>query len=263
MLVFCTFKEKILLNARTTSHASRILRHVSSQSPSMDTELVSCYQITKICVFDCGSRSSSGYHFPDYVCRLMICVLRPTNGHASHATSGCVRAGQSRAKITWRLPQWCVNRVICPEILSVRVITKSSSTFSAAIISSNIIQLLQLHDAIKMKSNYTWMDYNHGTKFSSIYLVKVEKRLVFHLLTCSVRKMVLMCLMQNMCLCCINLIKSHAWYHTSLTTFPNQYLPCNKKMLLNSLPKMEFYTFSKWLSDLMWLYYSGFIPIFI
>ena len=40
-------------------------------------------------------------------------------------------------------------------MLSVREITKSSSTFSATNISSNIVWLLQLHDTIRMKSNYT------------------------------------------------------------------------------------------------------------
>ena len=43
------------------------------------------------------------------------------------------------------------------------------------------------------------MKFNFGTKFSSIYLAKGEKRFFFyyHSLTCSVRKMVLICLMQN------------------------------------------------------------------
>ena len=55
--------------------------------------------------------------------------------------------------------------------LAVREITKSSSTFSATNISSNMIGLLQLHDALQMKSYF-------GTRFSSIYLAKGEKRLV-------------------------------------------------------------------------------------
>ena len=55
---------------------------------------------------------------------------------------------------------------------SVKEITKSSSTFSATNISSNIVWLRQLHDTIQTKSNF-------GTKFSSIYLAKWEKRLVF------------------------------------------------------------------------------------
>ena len=38
---------------------------------------------------------------------------------------------------------------------TVREITKSSSTFSATNISSNIVWFLQLHDTIQMKSNYT------------------------------------------------------------------------------------------------------------
>ena len=84
----------------------------------------------------------------------------------------------------------------------VREITKSSSTFSATNISSNIVWLLQLHDTIQTKSNF-------GTKFSSIYLAKWGKRLVFRLsfLTCSVRKIVLICLMQNIDMCL--LYKSH------------------------------------------------------
>ena len=58
--------------------------------------------------------------------------------------------------------------------LSVREITKSSSTFSATNISSNIIWLLQLHDTIQRIQTF-------GTKFSSIYLAKWEKRLDFRL----------------------------------------------------------------------------------
>ena len=85
--------------------------------------------------------------------------------------------------------------------LSVREITNSSSTFSATNISNNMIWLLQLHDTIQMTSNYTWLNYTHNdiairrhiriynsvpnlifaTKFSSIYLAKGEKRLVFRL----------------------------------------------------------------------------------
>ena len=58
--------------------------------------------------------------------------------------------------------------------LAVREITKSSSTFSATNISSNIVGFLQLHDTIQMKSIF-------GTRFRSIYLAKGEKRLVFRL----------------------------------------------------------------------------------
>ena len=59
-----------------------------------------------------------------------------------------------------------------------------------------------MHNTIQTKSHF-------GTKFSNIYLAKWEKRLVFdhHLLTCSVRKMVLICLMQNIDICL--LYKSH------------------------------------------------------
>ena len=75
------------------------------------------------------------------------------------------------------------------------------NTFSAANTSSNRAWLLRLHDAIQMKSNYTRINYNHdniairshimiyncvwnlifGAKFSSIYLAKGEKCLVFRL----------------------------------------------------------------------------------
>ena len=48
--------------------------------------------------------------------------------------------------------------------LAVRGITKSSSTFSATNISSNMIWFLQLHDTIKMKSNHTGSIYNHNDK---------------------------------------------------------------------------------------------------
>ena len=85
---------------------------------------------------------------------------------------------------------------------AVREIIKSSSTFSATNICSNIVWFIQLHETIQMKSNHTWINYNHdniaisshiviynfvwklifGTKFSSIYFAKGEKRLVFRLL---------------------------------------------------------------------------------
>ena len=41
--------------------------------------------------------------------------------------------------------------------LSVREITKSSSTFSATNFSSYIIELLELHDTIQIKLNYAWI----------------------------------------------------------------------------------------------------------
>ena len=44
---------------------------------------------------------------------------------------------------------------------TVREITKSSSTFSATNISSSIVCLFKRHDTIQMKSNYTWIYYNH------------------------------------------------------------------------------------------------------
>ena len=89
-------------------------------------------------------------------------------------------------------------------VSSVREITKSSSTFSATNISSNMLWLLQLHDTIQMKSNYIWIDYNHntiairnhimiynfvwnlifGTKFSSIYFEKEKKAFSFSTIIC-------------------------------------------------------------------------------
>ena len=65
------------------------------------------------------------------------------------------------------------------------------------------------------------------------------------------------------CVCWINLIKSHAWYHTSLITFPNECLPCNKKTLLNLVPKMKFCTFLISPSGFLCIYYSGFRQNFI
>ena len=89
-------------------------------------------------------------------------------------------------------------------VWTVREITKSSSTFSATNISSKIVWWLQLHDTIQMKSNYTWINYNHdniairshimiynfvwnlnfGTKFSSIYLAKGKKMFGFSTIIC-------------------------------------------------------------------------------
>ena len=85
---------------------------------------------------------------------------------------------------------------------AVREITKSRSTFSATNISSNIVWLRQLHDTIQMKSNF-------GTNIVA-FISQKKKNIWFfdyHLLTCSVRKMVLICLMQNIDMCL--LYKSH------------------------------------------------------
>ena len=151
-----------------------------------------------------------------------------------------------------------------------REITKIGSTFSATNISSNMIWLLQLHDTIQMKSNHTWINYIHNdidirrfemrynsvynlffaTKFSSIYPAKGEKNIWFfdyHLLTCSVRKMVLMCLMQNIDLCF--LYKSHQ-------------LALLVSHLINYLSKMKFYILIS-LSDFLRLYHSRFMHSFI
>ena len=102
---------------------------------------------------------------------------------------------------------------------TVREIPKSSCTFFATNISSNIVWFHQLHDTIQMKSNYIWINYNHDNiairSHIMIYnfvrnlfllpnlvtfISHKEKNVWFfdyHLLTCSVRKMVLLCLMQN------------------------------------------------------------------
>ena len=79
---------------------------------------------------------------------------------------------------------------------------KVAALFSATNISSNIVWLLQLHDTIQTKSHFC-------TKFSSTYLAN-EKNVWFfdnHLLAYSVRKMALICLMQNIDMCL--LYKSH------------------------------------------------------
>ena len=72
------------------------------------------------------------------------------------------------------------------------MITKSSSTFSVANIGSNIVWLLQLHDPIQTKSILVP---------NLVAFISQNKKNVwffdYHLLTCSVRKMVLIRLMQN------------------------------------------------------------------
>ena len=96
-----------------------------------------------------------------------------------------------------RLQPYFLHNITSPyRALTVREITRSSSTFSATNVSSNIVWFLPPHD------NFVW-NFILGTKFSSIYLTKDEKRL----LICSVRKMVLTCLMQNIDMCL--LYKSH------------------------------------------------------
>ena len=114
--------------------------------------------------------------------------------------------------------------------LADREISKSSSTFSAINISSNIVWVLQLHDTIQMKSNYTWINYKHdniairsyimiynfvwklifGSNLVALISQKEKNSWFFgyHLLTCSVRRMVLKCLMQNINMY-VFLYKSH------------------------------------------------------
>ena len=57
--------------------------------------------------------------------------------------------------------------------------------------------------------------------------------------------------------CCVNLIKSHAWYHTSLITSKWMFTVWHE-MLLNLVSKMKFYTFSISISESLWQYYIGF-----
>ena len=81
----------------------------------------------------------------------------------------------------------------------------------------------QLHDTIKMKPNHTGINYNHNSiairshimMYNSVqnlillpnlvaFILQKDKNVWFfnyHLLTCSVRKMVLICLMQNINMC--------------------------------------------------------------
>ena len=137
-----------------------------------------------------------------------------------------ISTGIGLAQNNWQVISW---PNVDPMHWPVREITKSSSTFSATNISSNMIWFFPLHDTIKMKSNRIEINYNHNdiairshimiynsvqsiifaTKVNSIYLSRGQKRLVFqhHLITCSVRKMVLICFMQNIDMCL--LYKSH------------------------------------------------------
>ena len=86
-----------------------------------------------------------------------------------------------------------------------------------------------------------------ATKFSSIYLAKDKNVWFFnyHLLTCSVRKMQFICLMQNIDMWL--LYKSHQIARLVshlIITFSSECLQCNKKMLLNYLvAKMKFYKY--------------------
>ena len=120
----------------------------------------------------------------------------------------------------------------------------------------------QLHVTIEIKWNYKWINYNHNNiairSHVMIYVVckicfllpnlvafisQKEKNVWlcdYHLLTYSVRKMVLMRLMQN-----IDYV-----FVVSISSNQNECVPRNKKMLLNLVAKMKFYTFVyiiKWL----------------
>ena len=76
---------------------------------------------------------------------------------------------------------------------------KVVALFSARNISSNIVWLLQLHDTIQTKSILV--------PNLVAFISQNEKNVWFfdyHLLTCSVRKMVLICLMQNIDMCLLH-----------------------------------------------------------
>ena len=127
----------------------------------------------------------------------------------------------------------------------------------------HIVWLLLLHDAIKMESNYTWINYNYDNIATRSHIMiynfvwnfilvpnlvafisQKEKSVWFfvsRLLTCSVRKMALICLMQNIDVC-----------------FPNECLLCNRKMLLHLVTKMKYYT-SFYI--IKWLLMAGYIIV--
>ena len=63
---------------------------------------------------------------------------------------------------------------------AVREITKSSSTFSATNISSNMICFFQLHDTIKMKSNHTGINYRHNGIAIRSHVMKYNSVLKFN-----------------------------------------------------------------------------------
>ena len=100
-----------------------------------------------------------------------------------------------------------------------------------------------------------------ATKFSSIFLAKWDKRLVFdyHLLTCSVRKMVLMCMMQNIdiCLFCKSHLITRLVSHL-INDFSKWMFIVLHEILLNLVPKVKFYTFFISSRDFLRLNYNGF-----
>ena len=106
-----------------------------------------------------------------HICVSKLAIIGSDNGLSPSATIHYQNQWWNNVNWTTRNKlQWNFNG----NSYTVREITKSSSTFSATNISSNIVWLLQLHDTIQTKSYF-------GTKFSSIYFAKWEKRLVFRL----------------------------------------------------------------------------------
>ena len=134
-------------------------------------------------------RPKNGHHFADDILKCFFLnenAWIPNNIPLKFVSQGLINNNPALVQ----LMAWCrpgdkplseTNMVRLPTHVcvtrsqwAVREITKSSSTFSATKISSNIVWLLKLHDTIQTKSNF-------GTKFSSIYLAKWEKRLFFRL----------------------------------------------------------------------------------
>ena len=101
---------------------------------------------------------------------------------------------QNRHPIT--CPSWASYGVSVVNIWAVREITKSSSTFSATNINSNIVWSIST-----ARYNPNEIKWNLILVLNLVAFISQKEKSVwffhYHLLTCSVRKMVLICLMQN------------------------------------------------------------------
>ena len=98
-----------------------------------------------------------------------------------------------------------------------------------------------MQDTIQIKPNYTWINYNHDDTvirsqkmiYNDVWNLIFQPNLVaftlqkeknvcffdYHLLTCSVRKMVLMCLMQNIDMCLLHNSRQIACLVSHLNTY--------------------------------------------
>ena len=161
--------------------------------------------------------------------------------------------------------------------LAVREITKSSSTFSATNINSNIKWLLQPYDTIRMKSDYRRINYYHdniarrshimicnsvskyfGTKFSSIYLAKGEKWLGFRLSFVNLQRAKDGTHVFDAKCRYVERLVSHLINYFSKWLFTLQ-----QENYTTFAAKNEILYFSISLSDFLWLFYSGFMHNFI